>query len=216
LGDRQVDPSLELACALISSAGDPTFAVSEIVEKINKIADNCVATDVPGLMGELFSPRRFVGNSLVYDDPKNSLIGYVMDRKIGIPITLCVVAISVAKRKGLPVFGVGMPGHYLCGFTALNGSTTYFDPFHSARELTADDCRLLYEGMTGLGNWSDEFLLPASNRLTIIRILANLKSIYRRKGDLNGIRWVMRLRLAIPEIAAVESVEFARLVRASN
>jgi regulator of sirC expression with transglutaminase-like and TPR domain len=92
----------------------------------------------------------------------------------------------------------------------------YFDPFHGNGPLSSDECQLLYEGLTGLGNWSSEFLRPVSNRLTIIRILANLKSIFRRRGDVDGIRWVMRMRLSIPEIASVESAEFARLVRGSN
>jgi hypothetical protein len=65
-------------------------------------------------------------------------------------------------------------------------------------------------------NWSAEFLEPSSARLMVIRVLSNLKSIYRRRSDIANLRWVMRLRSVILEIAASESAEFAQLVRRSN
>jgi hypothetical protein len=75
---------------------------------------------------------------------------------------------------------------------------------------------MLYENLTQIDNWSAEFLEPSSSRLMVIRVLSNLKSIYRRRSDVANLRWVMRLRSVIPEIAAVESVEFAQLMRRSN
>jgi regulator of sirC expression with transglutaminase-like and TPR domain len=216
MADRGAEPRLDLACALISNAGDPAHSVDSVVAGIDAIANSLMADDVPSMMKKLFSPREFFGNSMNYDDPANSLLGNVIESKLGIPISLSVIAMSVAERKGLSMFGVGMPGHYLCATPAADGEPMYFDPFHGSGPLSASDCRSLYEGLTGLANWSDEFLNPATSRLTVVRILANLKSIYRRKGDVDGIRWVMRMRLAIPEIAASETTEFARLVRGSN
>ncbi len=216
MADRGVEPQLDLACALISNAGDPTHSVDSVLAAVDKISKEVIADDVPSMMKVLFSPREFFGNSMNYDDPANSLLGNVIESKLGIPISLSVLALSVAERKGFSMFGVGMPGHYLCATITADGEPIYFDPFHGSRTLTASDCRSLYEGLTGLANWSGEFLNPATSRLTVIRILANLKSIYRRKGDVEGIRWVMRMRLAIPEIAASETTEFARLVRGSN
>ena len=215
MANRAAEPRLDLACALISNAGDSTHSVESVLAGIDALSDNLMADDVPS-MKHLFSPRAFFGNSMNYDDPANSLLGNVIESKLGIPISLSVIAMSVAERKGLSMFGVGMPGHYLCATSAADGEPMYFDPFHGSGPLSASDCRSLYEGLTGLANWSDEFLNPASSRLTVVRILANLKSIYRRKGDVDGIRWVMRMRLAIPEIAASETTEFARLVRGSN
>jgi len=216
MADRGAEPRLDLACALISNAGDPAHSVDSVLAGIDAIANNLMADDVPSMMKKLFSPREFFGNSMNYDDPANSLLGNVIESKLGIPISLSVIAMSVAERKGFPMYGVGMPGHYLCATLGADGEPMYFDPFHGSGPLSASDCRSLYEGLTGLANWSDEFLNSASSRLTVARILANLKSIYRRKGDVDGIRWVMRMRLAIPEIAASEKSEFARLVRGSN
>lgn len=216
MADRGTEPRLDLACALISFAGDPTHSVDSVLAGIDAISNNLFSEDVPSMMKYLFSPRKFFGNSMNYDDPANSLLGNVIESKLGIPISLSVIAMSVAERKGLSMFGVGMPGHYLCATLAAGGETVYFDPFHGSGPLSASDCRSLYEGLTGLANWSEDFLNPVSSRLTVIRVLANLKSIYRRKGDVDGIRWVMRMRLSIPEIAAAETTEFARLVRGSN
>lgn len=216
VADRGVEPRLDLACALISNAGDPSHSVDSVLAAIDALSKSVIADDVPSMMKVLFSPREFCGNSMDYDSPANSFLGNVIASKFGIPISLSVLAISVAERKGFSMFGVGMPGHYLCATNSTAGEPVYFDPFHGGGALSAADCRSLYEGLTGLANWSGEFLSPVTSRLTVIRILANLKSIYRRKGDIEGIRWVMRMRLAIPEIAALEMTEFARLVRGSN
>ena len=216
MADRGSEPRLDLACALISNAGDPTHSVDSILAGIDAISNNLIADDVPSMMNALFSPLEYCGNFLNYDEPANSFLGNVIESKLGIPISLSALAMSVADRKGFPMFGVGMPGHYLCATFTPDGEPLYFDPFHGSGPLSASDCRSLYEGLTGLANWSEEFLNPVTSRLTVVRILANLKSIYRRKGDVEGIRWVMRMRLSIPEIAASETTEFARLVRGSN
>jgi regulator of sirC expression with transglutaminase-like and TPR domain len=108
-----------------------------------------------------------------------------------------------------------MPGHFLCR-TASQPDLKFFDPFHSPRPLSAEQCKMLYENLTQIDNWSAEFLEPSSSRLMVIRVLSNLKSIYRRRSDVANLRWVMRLRSVIPEIAAAESVEFAQLMRRSN
>jgi len=214
--DRNVEPRLDLACALISNAGDQQHSVESVLSRLDDLSREIVASDIESMMNQLFSSDLFLGNATYYDDPSNSYLGNVLHEKLGIPISLSVIALSVAQRKGFSLFGVGMPGHYLCGSINPDGDAMYFDPFHGSGPLSSDECQLLYEGLTGLGNWSSEFLRPVSNRLTIIRILANLKSIFRRRGDVDGIRWVMRMRLSIPEIASVESAEFARLVRGSN
>lgn len=216
MADKGAEPRLDLACALISNAGNSLHSVDSVLAGLDVISNSINASDVPSMMKHLFSPRQFVGNALNYDDPGNSFLGNVIETKLGIPISLSALALSVAERKGLAMFGVGMPGHYLCATLGNNGEVVYFDPFHGSGPLSFNDCRLLYEGLTGLANWSSEFINPVSSRLTVVRILANLKSIYRRKGDVEGIRWVMRMRLAIPEIAASETTEFARLVRGSN
>ena len=206
---------LDEALALIGHFADPSIDPIMVLGELDRLASTITSTNAVDLMTELFGPSGFTGNSVEYDDPNNSLLQHVLARRLGIPITLCAVAIEVGRRVDIDIVGVGMPGHFLCR-TASQREMSYFDPFHSPIPLTADQCKKLYENLTQMENWSAEFLEPSSARLMVIRVLSNLKSIYRRRSDIANLRWVMRLRSVIPEIAASESAEFAQLVRRSN
>ena len=206
---------LDEALALIGHFADPSIEPNLVLSDLDRLASTISATTAVGLMKELFGPSGFTGNSVEYDDPNNSLLQHVIARRLGIPITLCAVAIEVGRRVDIDIVGIGMPGHFLCR-TASQREVAFFDPFHSPQPLTADQCRILYENLTQMDNWSAEFLEPSSSRLMVIRVLSNLKSIYRRRSDIANLRWVMRLRSVIPEISASESTEFAQLVRRSN
>lgn len=206
---------LDEALALIGHFADPAIDPHMVLGELDRLASTISATTAVDLMAELFGPSGFTGNSLEYDDPNNSLLQQVIARRLGIPITLCAVAIEVGRRVDIDIVGVGMPGHFLCR-TAAHRDLKFFDPFHSPQPLTGEQCRSLYENLTQMDNWSAEYLEPSSSRLMVIRVLSNLKSIYRRRSDVANLRWVMRLRSVIPEISASESVEFAQLVRRSN
>ena len=206
-----LDEALALICHFADEEGDPKAVIADL----DQMASTITATNAVELMAELFGPSGFTGNSFEYDDPNNSLIHQVVARRLGIPITLCALAIEVGRRIDIDIVGIGMPGHFLCR-TASQPDLKFFDPFHSPRPLSAEQCKMLYENLTQIDNWSAEFLEPSSSRLMVIRVLSNLKSIYRRRSDVANLRWVMRLRSVIPEIAAVESVEFAQLMRRSN
>lgn len=206
---------LDEALALIGHFADPTIDPHMVLGELDRLASTISATTAVDLMAELFGPSGFIGNSVEYDDPNNSLLQQVIARRLGIPITLCAVAIEVGRRVDIDIVGVGMPGHFLCR-TAAHRDLKFFDPFHSPQPLTGEQCRSLYENLTQMDNWSAEYLEPSSSRLMVIRVLSNLKSIYRRRSDVANLRWVMRLRSVIPEISASESVEFAQLVRRSN
>ena len=206
---------LDEALALIGHFADPTLDPQMALGELDRLASTISATNAIDLMAELFGPSGFTGNSVEYDDPNNSLLHHVLARRLGIPITLCAVAIEVGRRVDIDMVGIGMPGHFLCR-TVAQQEVAFFDPFHSPRPLSAEQCKSLYENLTQIDNWSAEFLEPSSSRLMVIRVLSNLKSIYRRRSDIANLRWVMRLRSVIPEIAAIESVEFAQLVRRSN
>ncbi len=206
---------LDEALALIGHFADPAIDPHMVLGELDRLASTISATTAVDLMAELFGPSGFTGNSVEYDDPNNSLLQQVIARRLGIPITLCAVAIEVGRRVDIDIVGVGMPGHFLCR-TAAHRDLKFFDPFHSPQPLTGEQCRSLYENLTQMDNWSAEYLEPSSSRLMVIRVLSNLKSIYRRRSDVANLRWVMRLRSVIPEISASESVEFAQLVRRSN
>lgn len=207
--------ALDEALAIICWSANSEVHPQSVLDRLDELADEVTATTAVELMVELFGPSGFVGNSIEYDDPANSMLNLVMSRKLGIPITLSAIAIEVGRRVGIPIIGVGMPGHFLCR-SGEGADILYFDPFHSSSSLSAQECKALYETLTQLDNWSAEFLEPSDARIMVIRTLSNLKSIYRRRGDMANLRWVMRLRTLIPEIAAVESTEFAKLLRQTN
>jgi regulator of sirC expression with transglutaminase-like and TPR domain len=206
---------LDESLALIGHFADPSIDPQLLMGDLDRLASSITATNAVDLMADLFGPSGFTGNTVEYDDPNNSLMQHVIARRLGIPITLCALAIEIGRRVDIDIVGIGMPGHFLCR-TASQRDLTFFDPFHSAHPLTAEQCKSLYENLTQIDNWSAEFLEPSSSRLMVIRVLSNLKSIYRRRSDVANLRWVMRLRSVIPEIATNESAEFAQLVRRSN
>src|SRR4029079_15079067 len=89
-----------------------------------------------GLAQHLFVDRGFAGNTLDYADPRNSFLPDVIDRRLGIPISLSVLMIEVGRRIGVALHGVGMPGHFLVGVDAPAGG--FVDPFHAGATLNAD------------------------------------------------------------------------------
>lgn len=152
-----------------------------------------------GLAGVLFVDWAFAGNTEHYDDPRNSFLPDVIDRRLGIPITLSVLMIEVGRRIGVALHGVGMPGHFLVG---VDGDPeTLVDPFHAGAILDRDGCRERFAAMYGAQmRFEDRFLDPTSSRLILLRMLTNLEATYARSRSAET-RWVAQLRLAFPELA---------------
>jgi regulator of sirC expression with transglutaminase-like and TPR domain len=155
---------------------------------------------VHGLCRYLFHEMGFHGNVQEYYDPRNSYLNQVLDRKTGIPITLTVLAMAVAKRAGLEVAGIGLPGHFVARATA-NGSQVIFDPFHGGRPLTAQDCENLVQQTTGTAFKANAENLPSLPlRLLVLRMLMNLKAVYLQAGDFaRAARTMERLRQLDPD-----------------
>jgi len=126
----------------------------------------------------LFGDLGFRGNEIDYNDPRNSCLNYVLDRRTGIPIALSVVYIEVARRLGRPVSGVGLPGHFIVEYND-GDFATYIDPFHSGKLLTLEDCRQLARERTG-SDADATALAPVGTRYILVRILNNLRSAYFR------------------------------------
>jgi regulator of sirC expression with transglutaminase-like and TPR domain len=126
----------------------------------------------------LFGELGFHGNEIDYNDPRNSCLNLVLDRRTGIPIALSVVYIEVARRLGRPVAGVGLPGHFIVQYD--DGEfATYIDPFYSGKLLTAEDCRQIARDRTG-SDIDAKALAPVGIRYILVRMLNNLRSAYFR------------------------------------
>jgi regulator of sirC expression with transglutaminase-like and TPR domain len=148
----------------------------------------------------LFQELGFRGNESDYYDPGNSCLDVVLDRRTGIPITLSVVYIEVARRLGRPVFGIGLPGHFVVRYLDLEYST-YIDPFHGGKLLTEEDCSKLARETTGVDLQADPTALaPVGSRYILVRMLNNLRSVYFRVKQYGKAAVVMDLLLeAFPQ-----------------
>ncbi len=137
----------------------------------------------------LFEAHGFRGNEDAYYDPRNSFLNEVLDRGLGIPITLSVLYIEVAARVGLTLHGVGFPGHFLVKHVA-GGRETFIDPFHRGEILSADDCRERLQKASPKRALDPHWLDAVSARQIIGRMLHNLKKIYVEMGDDVRALWV--------------------------
>lgn len=133
----------------------------------------------------LFNQLRFQGNAAEYNDPRNSYLNQVLDRRLGIPISLAAVYLDIAHRLGITAEGVGMPGHFIVRAPVPDQNDyLYLDPFHGGRLLSQDDCLRLVEQSTGYqGEFQPEWLAPVPTARILARMLFNLRNIYLQKND---------------------------------
>ncbi|MBX3155602.1 MAG: transglutaminase family protein [Deltaproteobacteria bacterium] len=201
------DFALDHAALLIGAWDHPGRRVEPYREQLDAIADS-VADDVAGapdgieraraISACLFERLGFRGNVDDYYDPRNSFLADVLERRTGIPITLSVVYLEVARRLGVLAQGVNFPGHFLVR-VAIEDAWLFLDPFGGGRSLAPPDLEALLRKTTT----PDAVLEPsavaaASKRQIVSRMLVNLAGIYGRNGDLVRSLDVLE-RLAILE-----------------
>jgi regulator of sirC expression with transglutaminase-like and TPR domain len=159
----------------------------------------------------LYAERGFSGNRDQYDDPRNSFLNEVLSRRTGIPITLAVVYIEVARRAGLRIAGVNFPGHFLLrapgdrGTPGRRDDVLIVDPFHAGALLSETDCRELLRQHVGDAAAFDRSLLePATRHQIVVRMLVNLKRLYVRMRSFPQARFISDLLLTVDPSAIVE------------
>jgi regulator of sirC expression with transglutaminase-like and TPR domain len=160
----------------------------------------------------LFTEEQLCGNREDYYDPRNSFLNDVLDRKLGIPITLAVIYMEVGQRLGFPLFGVGLPGHFLLKHYDVEGDETLIDPFHQGDILSRADCeRRLEEIYAGQMPFQPEFLHTVTRRQILTRMLNNLRQIYTARRDFKRALVVVDLVLAIHPRSAEDMKQRAML-----
>jgi regulator of sirC expression with transglutaminase-like and TPR domain len=131
----------------------------------------------------LFDEEGFRGNADEYYDPRNSCLNDVLDRKLGIPITLSVLTMEVGRRVGLDIAGVGLPGHFIVS-AAVGARSVLLDPFHGGTELTPSSAADVASRAVGRPVKLEEaHWAPCTRRQIVVRMLRNLKTIYARRSD---------------------------------
>ncbi len=197
---------LDEAALLISGALQPGLDPARWLGELDALARGCPTASAAGVAHHLFTTEHFVGNRGAYYDWRNSCLDRVIATRTGIPISLSVVMIEVARRIGLELVGVGMPAHFIVG--SAGDADEYFDPFGGGRLLDRTGVRALFEQVTGgEAPWNDQYLEPTSSRDIVIRMLNNLKSVFAGRSDLVRYAIVMDLRGCVPELAELEAAE---------
>jgi regulator of sirC expression with transglutaminase-like and TPR domain len=225
------DPDLAVPALMIARLEYPTLDAGPYLDRLDALgleAERRVAAAGPdsharvqAINAYLFGELRFVGNAVRYEDPRNSFLNEVLDRRTGIPITLALLYMEVARRAGLRVEGINFPGHFLLRCPARHGlpgaDDLIIDAFHGGALLSRDDCREL---LRGPGNVVDAFdpgddvdddaLLEsrlaahASKPQILARMLANLKGVYVRMHSYPQARDITELLLAVDPSAINE------------
>ena len=230
------DPDLAVAALMIARIEYPSLDAGPYLDQLDAIgreASRRVAmaaasgaappkvdpdryAKVMALNDYLFGEMRFVGNELQYEDPRNSCLNQVLDRRTGIPITLALLYMEVARRAGVPVEGVNFPGHFLLRCPARRGlrysEDLIIDAFHGGALLSRDLLRRRAGGAShedaGEGYDATVFesrLLPHATKPQILaRMLLNLKGIYVRMLSFPQARDIASLLVAVDPSATNE------------
>jgi regulator of sirC expression with transglutaminase-like and TPR domain len=180
------------------------FRLNNLAEQVqSQLTANASGLDFISTCNELlFDVLQFRGNEEDYYDPRNSCLNSVLMRRLGIPISLSIVYIELARRLRRPIYGIGLPGHFIVVYQ--DSEARYFiDPFHRGRILSLADLTALAKEAGGVDIRSNPAVLaPVTNRQILVRMLSNLKVIYVRGEAFDKARQVLDLLIdAMPDYA---------------
>jgi regulator of sirC expression with transglutaminase-like and TPR domain len=192
-GDDEL-PLLDTAL-LIARDEYPELDPQDYIEQIRRFANDLqphieADLDLPSQLTAinkyLFEEQGFTGNHTHYNDPRNSYLNQVMDRKLGIPISLAVVQIELMRRLGLALDGISFPGHFLVRLPVDDGILV-MDPFNKGRPVSVEELKERatphMNGHTPDDQELYQILAPATHRIILSRMLRNLKGLYAEAGD---------------------------------
>ena len=206
-----------LAIARVEYPALETAPYLDMLDTLGEQAARRVGTPAPSIAQDairafnefFYNELGFSGNRDRYDDPRNSFLNEVLNRRTGIPISLAVAYLEVSRRAGLRLAGVNFPGHFLMRArdAAPSGrdEVLIVDPFHAGAVLSEVDCRELLRQHVGDETAFDRALLePASRTHIVVRMLVNLKRLYVRMRSFPQARFISDLLLAVDPSAIVE------------
>jgi regulator of sirC expression with transglutaminase-like and TPR domain len=205
---------LDEAAFLIAAHARERLDVAEQLGRLDELANAVGEPSLDAVCALLFEREGFAGNRSEYYDAENSYLDAVLDRRQGIPITLSVLTMEVARRVGIGLVGIGMPGHFLT--RTAEGPYVYLDAFDGGRRMAPEDCAELFVNMTGGQVLDPAALEPVGTHAILGRMLNNLKGIALQGGDRAMLAWVLRLRTLLPGIPLSERRELAGVLAAGG
>lgn len=137
---------------------------------------------IPALRDVLFGEEGFRGNTEEYSDPRNSYLNEVLERRTGLPITLSLVVIEVARRAGLPVAGVGFPAHFIVRYED-QPQPHFLDPFRQGCDLSRETLMRRWQRATQGASWQEDALEALPDVRILVRVLTNLKVVYTQRQE---------------------------------
>ena len=212
---RRPEPNDHLGegALVIAACAQPTLSIASELARLDALAAEVRDGTLTGLLQLLFHDLGFAGNTDDYYDPGNSFLNVVVDRRTGIPISLAVLLIEVGRRAGVPLVGVGMPGHFLVRDMA--DRDVFIDAFDGGRTMAPAGCRHLFHQIHGtLAPFHDDFLAPVGRDLILRRMLANLRNVYVGRGDTASLLWVVERNAQFADSSVAEHRELADVLSA--
>jgi regulator of sirC expression with transglutaminase-like and TPR domain len=170
--------------------------VESELSKIDRLAEKISDHTLPGVIQFLFQEQGFGGEKDDYYNPANSYIDQVLQRRRGIPISLAIIIIEVARRCGVPLFGVGMPGHFLVGHREAEG--VFVDPFEG-KIIDGSAARDLFLVLHPGQEFRTEFLNETAPDVIVLRMLNNLRMIYLRDRGVSELTSVLELLVCLDD-----------------
>jgi regulator of sirC expression with transglutaminase-like and TPR domain len=212
---RQDQPlPVDEALLLIAAHADPGLDLDGQLARLDELAAQVPEPSVDALTRLLFSDLGFAGDRDTYYAAENSLLPSVLDRRLGIPLSLSLVVIEVGRRCGVAMEGIGMPGHYLV--RAVDAPDRFLDVFDGGRALDVQGCHELFDRAVPGMPWDERYLVPDAPWARVSRTLGNLASAYRRSGDREALCWTLQLALLLPSGSDRERRELGVLLGASG
>jgi regulator of sirC expression with transglutaminase-like and TPR domain len=195
---------LDVAALLLARTEYPALDLAAQLKRLDTLAARAECD--PGLSPQvniaslnqlLYDEEKFAGNDEDYDDPRNSYLNDVLDRKVGIPITLSLVYQEVARRCGLPVVGVGFPGHFLAKYITASGEIL-LDPYHRGVTVSVQECEEKLKAQFGEeAEFRPTYLQESSTKQILTRMLNNLKGSFFRRKDFARVLMMIEMALAV-------------------
>jgi regulator of sirC expression with transglutaminase-like and TPR domain len=196
--------SLVDAALLIAQTEYPHLDLDPQRDRFKRLAHQLEAdpeyppfVNIEALNDLLFTKEGFSGNEKDYDDPRNSFLNDVLERRIGIPITLSVIYMELARRRQLPIQGVGLPGHFIVKY-AGRSEDILIDPYHRGAILSRNDCaKLLRSHFSDDAELLPEYLASSTKKQILGRMLNNLKGSFFRRQDYRRVLTMVEMGMAI-------------------